>query len=88
MQNRLFGQVVEKPELKVLAVAITLVLVVVCLAMSPVLIPTHFLMRKRYGLNGFYFNNHLWIGIDSFKPYTPPSPFATFTFLGKTREIY
>lgn len=88
MEYRLFGRAVEKRELKALAVAISFFVAVTCLAMSPVLVPLHFLMRKRCGLNGFYFNDHLWIGLDSFKAYTPPSPRVTFTFFGISREIF
>lgn len=67
---KLFGKVVHHPVLKVVSIVSTIVLGIVVLVLSPVFIPAHFIIRL-CGLNGFYFNNHIWIGKDSFNRYEP-----------------
>ena len=62
---KLFGKVVHNPALIALSVVMTTLLGLITLALSPVLFLGHLLLRK-LGRNGFYFNNHIWIGKDSF----------------------
>ena len=62
---KLFGKVVHNPALFAVSVAMTSLLGLITLALSPVLFLGHLLLRK-LGRNGFYFNNHIWIGKDSF----------------------
>ena len=62
---KLFGKIVHHPVLITFSVIFTFVFVIVALALSPVLVPIHFLLRL-FRKNGFYFNRHIWIGKDSF----------------------
>lgn len=67
---RLCGRVVKNPALIAVVIAMTIIFGLVVLALSPILIPLHFVLR-RYGLKGFYSNRHICIGTESFKPYDP-----------------
>lgn len=76
-QYRFFGKVVYHPVLKALAVGVTIILLGVCLLLSPVLVPAHFLLR-RSGRNGFYFNGKISVDKESFQQYyelIPPGSF-------------
>jgi len=66
IEFKLFGKTVHNPILIVLAVLITVINGLLLLPLAPILVPTHFLLKK-LGCNGFYFDNHLWIGKKSFE---------------------
>ena len=63
---KLFGVPVYHPVLKVLAIVIMVVLLLACLALAPILVPLHFILRK-CGRNGFYSNRHITIGRSAFE---------------------
>ena len=67
VEYKMFGKVVNHPVLKVITVFYTTFFV---LTLSPLLIPTHFLLRKS-GRNGFYFHKSIVIGKESFAHYEP-----------------
>ena len=66
VEYKFFGKIVHNPILKVLAVSIAVINGLLLLPFTPVLVPVHFLLKK-LGRNGFYFDNHLWVGKKSFE---------------------
>ena len=78
MTFKLFGKEVHNPILVVMLVLVTIILGFVALLFSPVLVPMHFILRRK-GLNGFYFDNCIVIERESFKEYLPhPTSFLGF----------
>lgn len=65
MEWKLFGGGVRHPVLKVITVIIMIILMPEALVLSPVLVPLHFILRKK-GLNGFYFDRRIKVGRKSF----------------------
>ena len=65
-----FGKVVTNPFLKVFIVVYLIMFVLIALVLSPILIPTHLILRRN-GKNGFFYNGILGIGKESFKKYQP-----------------
>lgn len=66
VEYKLFGKIVHNPILKVLAVLTTVINGLLLLPFTPVLVLTHFVLKK-LGRNGFYFDNRIWIGKKSFE---------------------
>ena len=61
----MFGKEVHHPALKVVVAVVVIGVLAIALIMSPLLVPTHFLLRK-YGRNGFYFDKRLVFNTGSF----------------------
>lgn len=74
VEHRMFGRVVHSPTIKVFAVFTFVTFWLICLALTPILVPMHFILRK-CGRNGFYFDHQLVIGKRSLEySYWPYSP--------------
>lgn len=70
VEYKLFDKVVNHPVLKVASVFFTIIFSLLTLILSPLLVPTHLLLR-RIGRNGFYFNSRIVIGKESFARHEP-----------------
>lgn len=60
------GKKIHNPVLKLLSLFYISLWLTLALVMTPILIPSHYLLR-RLGRNGFYFNNKVIIGRTSFE---------------------
>ena len=62
----IFGRRVRHPAMKALTIVFTALFLLILLSLSPVILPLHFFLRRR-GRNGFWFDQRLVVGRESFQ---------------------